>query len=262
MGTDEPHPYVICPVRFVQDRRIFLDTDRLLMKKPNTETIVVAEASLPIGRIDYILSQYDTVRGRVVDFVVLEVMACSTTMTGHVLRSFHDKLQGRYTTAHLKYGINFRQVLSRMMVQVIAKAYACNKWNKRMVWAIQDVLLRYMQTTTKVELWRIPLDALDGDLSSLPPILFFVYSMVMNREKGQYQLKLAEVYGATKESFSRILEPRTIPETATLVNLLERKIQNGESAFKLSTPMSQSLGKVATEIVSEPPDKNDAGENN
>jgi hypothetical protein len=34
------------------------------------------------------------------------------------------------------YGINFRQVISRMMVQVLAKAYACEKWDKRMVWAV------------------------------------------------------------------------------------------------------------------------------
>jgi len=103
-----------------------------------------------MGRIDYILSLYDVAKQEVVDFIALEAMACSTTTTGDVLRSFHDLLQGQTTEEKLKYGINFRQVISRMTVQVLAKAYACEKWNKRMIWAIQDVLYRYMQATTRV----------------------------------------------------------------------------------------------------------------
>jgi hypothetical protein len=53
-----------------------------------------------------------------------------------------------------------------MMVQVLAKAYACEKWHKRMVWAVQDVLYRYVEATTKVELARLPLDS-TGPLSLL-----------------------------------------------------------------------------------------------
>ncbi len=251
-GISEPRPYVICPIRFVQDRRIFLDASRLLRPRDGTEVIVLPEIGLPMGRIDYFLSLFDISIHQVVDFIVLEVMACSTTNTGDVLRSFHDILGGQITEKRLKYGINFRQVVSRMMVQVLAKAYACEKWNKRMVWAVQDVLYRYMQATTKLDLKSIPLD----DLEKPPPemsILFFIYGMEMNKEQNRFELKLHEIYGGTKESFARVLEPMEVPETEELLKLLQAKIQNKESAFSIHTPLSESLAKVAREIVRESP---------
>jgi len=115
-GISAPRPYVICPIRFVQDRCIFLDASRLLRPRDGTEVIVLPEIGLPMGRIDYFLSLFDLSAQEVVDFIVLEVMACSTTTTGDVLRSFHDILRGKATEKRLKYGINFRQVVSRTSV--------------------------------------------------------------------------------------------------------------------------------------------------
>lgn len=203
-----------------------------------------------MGRIDYILSLYDIGSQEVVDFIALEVMACSTTTTGDILRSFHDVLQGRITEKRLGYGINFRQVVSRMMVQVLAKAYACEKWNKRMVWAIQDVLYRYMKATTQVELKSIPLDALDNPPPDMP-ILFLIYGMQMNVEQDKFDLRLNEAYGGTKESFARILEPAQLPETHRMLELIRQRIQTKESTFTLSAPLSEYLPKVASRMVRE-----------
>lgn len=251
-GVTEPSPYIICPVRFVQNQSIFLDASRLFDPRENSEILVIPEMSLPIGRIDYIIAQCDRATRRVADFIVLEVMACSTTTTGDVLRSFHDILQGRTTEKKLRYGINFRQVISRMMVQVLAKAYACEKWNKRMVWAVQDVLYRYMQATTKVELESFPLEALEISQAS---ILFFVYRMGMNEEQEMFELKLSEVYGGSKEDFARIFEPVEMPEIEGMLKLIQQKAQDKASVFSLYTPLSEGLAKVASKIVRESPTK-------
>ncbi len=251
-GVAEPHPHIICPVRFVQNQSIFLDASRLLSPKQGSEISIVPELGLPMGRIDYVLAQCDSATHKVMDFIALEVMACSTTTTGDVLRSFHDILQGHATERKLKYGINFRQVISRMMVQVLAKAYACEKWGKRMVWAVQDVLYRYMQATTKVELESIPLEALES-CSSRKSILFFVYGMEMNAEQEMFDLKLREVYGGSKEDFARILEPVKIPEIEGLLELIQQKVQDKASAFSLHTSPSEGLAKVASKIVCESP---------
>ena len=48
-----------------------------------------------------------------------------------------------------------------MMVQVMAKAYACELWNKKMVWVIQDVLYDYMTKMTKLSLISIPCDSIE-----------------------------------------------------------------------------------------------------
>ena len=250
-GISAPQPYVICPIRFVQDGRIFLDASRFLELQDHNEIIVLPKVSLSMGRFDYILAQYNTTTNEVADFVVLEVMACSTTMTGDVLQSLHDILQGRITERRLKYGINFRQVVSRMMVQVLAKAYACEKWNKRMVWAVQDVLYSYMKATTKIDLQKIPATTSENPPSDMP-ILFYVYGMEMGEEGERFRLKLKEIYGGTKESFARILEPIELPETNRLLELIQQKIQDRESAFTLSTPLSDGLGQIASKIVREP----------
>lgn len=251
-GVTEPYPYIICPVRFVQNQSIFLDASRLFDPRENSELLLIPEMSLPIGRIDYIIAQCDRATRRVEDFIVLEVMACSTTTTGDVLRSFHDIIQGRTTEKKLKYGINFRQVISRMMVQVLAKAYACEKWNKRMVWAVQNVLYRYMQGTTKVELESFPLEALEISQAS---ILFFVYGMDMNEKQEMFELKLTEVYGGNKEDFARIFEPVEMPEIEGMLALIQQKVQDKASVFSLYTPLSEGLAKVASKIVRESPTK-------
>jgi hypothetical protein len=257
IGVSEPHPYIICPIRFVQDHRIFLDASRLLSPREGTEIIIVPEISLPMGRIDYILSLYDVAKQEVVDFIALEAMACSTTTTGDVLRSFHDLLQGQTTEEKLKYGINFRQVISRMTVQVLAKAYACEKWNKRMIWAIQDVLYRYMQATTRVELTKIPLATLENLPADIPVLFFtygfFTYGMEMNTEQQRFELRLREAYGGTKESFARILEPTELPETSRMLELIQHRIQAKESIFALHILLSQGLAKVASKIIRESP---------
>lgn len=249
-GISIPNPHIICPIRFVQDRHVFMDASRLFEPRQGTEIIVLPEVGLPMGRIDYILSQYNPSTRKVMDFLVLEVMACSTTYTGDILRSLHDILQGRQTERRLKYGINFRQVISRMMVQVLAKAYACEKWNKRMVWAVQDVLYRYVEATTRVELKRLPVDSM-GDPPSEMSILFFVYGMEMKEDQEGFDLALQEIYGGTKENFAKILEPLELPKTERLFELIGQKIQSKESAFTLYTPLSEGLANLASEIVHE-----------
>ena len=249
-GAQEAQPHIICPIRFVQDRRIFLDAVTLFEPQDNTRIIVVPELGLPIGRIDYILVQYDLTSQRVHDFLVLEVMACSTTSTGDVLRSFHNILQERPTEQRLKYGINYRQVLSRMMVQVLAKAYACERWRVPMIWAVQDVLFNYMQATTKVQLELLQPTDLRSQIV-VSPILFFVYGMDMDTNGQRFKLHLRSIHGGAKESFARILEPQGVPEGARVIELIQHKIQTGAAVFTLDMPLSDTLARVARDQVTE-----------
>lgn len=250
-GVTEPYPHVICPVRFVQNHQIFWNANRLFETKEGTETIIIPEASLPMGRIDYILAQYDPSRQQVVDFNILEVMACSTTGTGDVLRSLHDVLEGSQIQRTLKYGINYRQVISRMMVQILAKAFACEKWNKRMIWAVQDVFYRYMQATTKIDLKPLALEAIDNPRETEKmPILFFVYGMDLAERQEMFELKLKEVYGGTKEDFTSVFEPLTIPDSETVTEMVHDKIVNSSTSFRLSSSLDpENLARVASSIV-------------
>lgn len=247
-GIASYQPHIICPVRFIQGNQIFFDASRLLDVTEDDEVIILPEVGLPFGRLDYVLALYDRNSEEVKDFVVLEVMACSTTSTGYVLQSLHDILQDKATNKSLKYGINFRQVLSRMLIQVLAKAYACEKWNKRTIWVIQDVLYQYMQTTTKVDLQEIHLEDVNSSLVEFP-ILLLVYGLDSESEEGLFNLNLREAHGGTKEDFARILEPNEIPEAQEILNLIQNKIQNQESAFTLSDLLNEGIGEAASQLT-------------
>lgn len=93
IGLEEPQPYVICPVRFLQEQRIFYDASSLLKVRDGEEIMVIPELVLALGRIDYVLVANEPTTQSINDFVILEAMACSTTTTGDVLQSFHDLLK-------------------------------------------------------------------------------------------------------------------------------------------------------------------------
>ena len=194
----ELKPYVICPVRFTQQQRVFSDVLKLFVERSDTSVEMVKEISLRgIGRIDQVLTQIDNTNGKVLDFNVLEIMACSTTSTGYVINSFNRALRGEPVVGPLRYGINYRQVLSRMAVQALSKIEACEQWGVHMVWAIQDVLYNYMSKTTLLDLPNIPLSALDGPTAhDLPALLLFIYRMV--EDDGEFDLILSDPRGCVR----------------------------------------------------------------
>jgi hypothetical protein len=203
-----------------------------------------------MGRIDYMLARFDPVLNKAVDFLVLEVMACSTTTTGDILRSFHDALKGLPTKKVLKYGINFRQVVSRMMVQILAKAFACEKWQRRMIWAIQDVLYDYMRATTRLDLPPLTPASLLTDNPNAR-IVFFVYKMERPRPHSRFELKLDRIYGGTREHFARVFEPVDLPEAEDLLGMLTDRIRRNDRTFSIDAQYARGLAEAARDMVRE-----------
>ncbi len=202
-------PHIICPYRFVEEGAIFKDAQRLLgPTTEGTEVFLIPEIDLPVGRLDYILASREG--GDIKRFLVLEVMAISTTQTGAVIRSFLDTLQGRTKTQAYNYGINWRQVVSRMIVQMLAKAHACAEWNVPMVWVVQDVFYNYIVRETKIELKSVPLRKVYNKPPQ--PILFFVYRVIPHAKEHRYNLRLSEIRGGTQKDFEKMLQPGRIPD--------------------------------------------------
>jgi hypothetical protein len=172
--------------------------------------------------------------------IALEVMACSTTSTGKVLRSFHNALHGEATTE--SYGINYRQVASRMMIQVLAKAYACEAWGIQMVWAIQDTLLGYLQATTQIQLEEIMIANLETQGRDTP-ILFLVYALELNPVNDQFELVLRRSFGASKEGIAKFLVPGQIPQRQQMIAHLKHRAETSPTVFILgeSLPMNLAL---------------------
>jgi hypothetical protein len=77
---------------------------------------------------------------------VVEVMSCSTS-GGGIVADFVESL-GSLTMKHKQTSLNKRQVLGRMMSQLVAKAEVVHNWGGKTAWIVQDVFWNYVNETT------------------------------------------------------------------------------------------------------------------
>ena len=224
-GKKQFSPAIICPIRFTQHQRIFCEARRVLKDwTSESRCLVLQEIGLPLGRLDYILVNYEPETNQILDFCVLEVMALSTTATGHVIRSMFEALGVAPPLPVYKYGLNLRQVVSRMIVQMIAKAYAAEQWGKRTVWVMQDILYDYMARTTKLDMTNV---TPDGAAESQHSILFFIYELVTQDPEQMFDLRLKAVKGGNRKQVEAMLQPNKIPSLTEVQSTLEQHIQAG-----------------------------------
>ena len=79
---------------------------------------------------------------------VIEVMSCSTS-GGGISQDFAQALGSNIPAEHARGpSINKRQVLGRMMSQLVAKAEVVHNWGGKTVWIVQDVFWNYINETT------------------------------------------------------------------------------------------------------------------
>jgi hypothetical protein len=79
---------------------------------------------------------------------VVEVMSCSTS-GGGVSQEFARALGSNVPPEReARLSLNKRQVLGRMMSQLVAKAEVLHNWGGKTVWIVQDVFWQYVNETT------------------------------------------------------------------------------------------------------------------
>lgn len=221
-GGKQFRPHIICPIRFTQDRVVFLNAQSVLKDwQSGSRYVVVEEVSLPLGRLDYVLLNYNAEDQRILDFVILEVMALSTTTTGDIIRSLFDILGIAEPASAYRYGINLRQVVSRMVIQLVAKAHAAETWGKSTIWAIQDTLYDYMMRTTQLQLADVQLDSPE---EAGYPILFFVYHLMPDAAGKPFRLQLVGVKGGYRQDVERVLKPSSTPTLTEMKGILKKKL--------------------------------------
>jgi hypothetical protein len=76
---------------------------------------------------------------------LVEIMTVSTS-GGGVEECFVSALRGRPTETGT--GVNYRQVLGRMMSQFVAKAQVAHEWGGKAIWIVQDSFWKYVCRTT------------------------------------------------------------------------------------------------------------------
>ena len=142
-------PVMICPLRLLERRQIFIDCLHLLTgHEPGNELHIVSEISVPGGSIDYILA---SIRGgKVRDFVAIELQTLDTTGTVWPERQRFVASKGIPGVAPAdiantkSYGMNWKMTAKTILVQLHHKVQTLEAINKHLVLVVQDRLLEYM----------------------------------------------------------------------------------------------------------------------
>lgn len=180
------YPVIICPFRFLEERRVFHDCVHLLkLHEPGNELRIVTEVSVPGGSVDYCLVSVRD--GRVRDFVGIELQALDTTGTVWPERQRFLQAQGiRVKRADAgsdkPFGMNWKMTAKTTLGQLNHKVATFDHLGKRVVLVLQDSLLEYLRgeyTFEHIQGQR------DGD-----PMQFHVYEL--RREPTGYALRLKD----------------------------------------------------------------------
>jgi hypothetical protein len=142
-------PIMICPLRLLERRQIFIDCLHLLTgHEPGNELHIVSEITVPGGSIDYILA---SVRGgKVRDFVAIELQTLDTTGSVWPERQRFVTSKGiagatrEDLTSPKTYGMNWKMTAKTILVQLHHKVQTLEALNKHLVLVVQDRLLAYM----------------------------------------------------------------------------------------------------------------------
>ena len=178
-------PLVICPLRLLERRQIFVDCLHLLTTHdPGNELHIVPEVWVPGGSVDYFL--VSVLDGKVKDFVGMELQTLDTTGTvwparQRFLRMVGVDGVGEDPPPYKTYGMNWKMTAKTILVQLHHKIQTFESLNKHLVLVIQDFLLEYLRKNFQFSYVR---DVRLGD-----PMQIHSYRMSQKGERS-YSLQL------------------------------------------------------------------------
>lgn len=144
-GAKTPKNIIICPFRFLERRQVFMDCIHLLShSEPGDELHIVSEVAIPGGSVDYCLVA--TRKGRVVDFVGIELQAVDTTGTIWPTRQKFLASLGLAETVpeDTGYGMNWKMSGKTILVQLHHKVETFEHVGRHFVLVVQDYFMDEM----------------------------------------------------------------------------------------------------------------------
>ncbi len=216
-------PVVICPLRLLEKRKIFVDSLHLLLShEPGNELHIVPEVSVPGGSVDYFLVSVRS--SKVVDFVGIELQTIDTTGTVWPTR---QRFLSDVGAADIKeergldraYGMNWKMTAKTTLVQLHHKIQTFESMNRHLILVTQDVLLDYLEKN--FEFGHVS-DAKRGD-----SMQFHAYKF--GQQGGKYSIRLVSRLSTDSEGVGTCLGLKAEPkvEFGRIVALIEKKLSSG-----------------------------------
>jgi hypothetical protein len=219
-------PHIICPQRFYEDDFCALWEAIRLAFGSGIEAVLVPEVNLrkegrkKFGRVDWIGIKLGSDE-KIDDFIGIEVMANQTTSTGELtdaLKEFNKT--GKFSKTHYGYGLNTYMQIKTFFTQCLAKGRIFNKWSKKYVWIMQDVLFEDWTTRFNLKLK----EGTDGG-----NFIFMVQALSYDEKIGRYRLKQEKIYSTTYEQLLEAYAAPVVgaPRVDEFLSTVEARIPKG-----------------------------------
>jgi len=147
--VDEYYPVIICPER-MKTKNVIEAVEKYHFGETSEKIKWGKEISLGVGgSIDYVIAKrknYNGLKGDIGDFACVEFQACGTT--GSPYPAIIDfKETGEFKKKSYNYGMNWaNEFVKTMMQQVYKKGKKIEEWGEKMIWVIQDIGLKYLES--------------------------------------------------------------------------------------------------------------------
>ncbi|RZM02424.1 MAG: hypothetical protein EOO88_57150, partial [Pedobacter sp.] len=209
---------IVCPVRFLERRKIFVDCLHLLTRhEPGNEYHVVPEIAIPGGNVDFFLASLKD--GKVVDFVGIELQSLDTTGSVFPVRQKFLASQGvnvgEISTGG--YGMNWKMSAKTILVQLHHKVQTFEHVNRNFVLVLQDHFLDEMKKS-------FTFDHISDNPSVGDTMHFHSYSL--RPTSGEFRLHLKERFSTDSQGIERCLGVQASPkiEVQVIAGAIEKKI--------------------------------------
>ncbi len=209
-------PVIICPFRFLED--IVFDSihDKFF---PDWERYVwVKEVNMGVsGNVDYVAVRLDSSGKQALDFFCVEFQANGTT--GSPYPYVKDLLQNGTYENKYTYGLNWaNEFMKTMMQQVYKKGQVVEAWRKKIVFVIQDVSLKYLESTV---------DTSDLRQRMEDEIHFMTYKMEWLEDENKFTLNMDRWVSTDLMGINKILAGASPEQYLTKQGFLNNAVRKG-----------------------------------
>ena len=220
------HPVIICPYRFREES--MFETIRLKYLSSWKNVKWIPEVSIGVGgNVDFVAVELDN-KGDIKDFLCVEIQAGGTT--GSPYPAIQQlKEYGRYTNDDYTYGINWANEFSKtMMQQAYKKGKIIQHWNRKIVFVIQDVAMKYLESASDCSLL--------SDFDPTKPIDFCMFRLDWESDN-EWHLIFDSIKSSTVEGIDRILGGAAAEdypsEEEFVTNIIRKGVADGILKLKL-----------------------------
>lgn len=212
-------PVIVCPQRFKIDA--LLETIRQKYLKDWSNITWIPEVNIGVGgSIDYVAVELGR-KNEILNFQCVELQAAGTTGTPYPA-VIDFKEHGRFLKDQYNYGINWaNEFLKTMMQQAYKKGKIIQSWNRKIVFIIQDVGMKYILNATDCSLLT--------EADELLPVDFCTFRMEWT-EGDRWDLVFDRIYSTSVEGVNRMIGGAGVDQYLTeedfKQNILKKSLQD------------------------------------